>query len=65
MLTQSPPASGNRLTWESLTAGQQRQLTSHLARLLRQYLAAHQATSRPPITQQMSTKERADEQPTS
>lgn len=64
MLTHPPPVESARLTWESLTASQQRQLTSQLAQLLQQYLAAHRAASQQTATRQLTIKERPHEQPT-
>jgi ribosomal protein L4 len=62
MLIQPPPTNSS-LSWESLTAGQQQQLTSHLARLLHQYVVAYQATRRQ-TTKETTTKEIRHEQPT-
>jgi hypothetical protein len=54
MTVHSPALPGSSLSWESLPAAQQRQLSQQLARLLRQYLLAQQRSARPVVSQEAS-----------
>lgn len=50
-----PPAlPRSSLSWESLPAAQQRELSQQLARLLRQYLLSQQQAARPAVSQEAS-----------
>lgn len=54
-MTVHPPAQAmGSLSWESLPAAQQRQLSQQLARLLRQYLLAQQPAASPVVSQEAS-----------
>jgi hypothetical protein len=54
-MTVHPPAlPRGSVSWESLPAAQQRQLSQQLARLLRQYLLAQPPAGRPVVSQEAS-----------